>query len=1287
MRRYAETSSYFWTSIIRKVKSHHIKLIEEVTVFQKDDLRKYKEIRKLFESAQARYDSMLSKYMSVSKSKDPSSIREDAFQLAEARTAYFRSSFQLADTLSMTQSKLDTFLVKSLAEPWILSPSEFNHTDPVFQKVSIEMTRLKSWAKTMQKDYKPFIKQLFSSGKEIEHQAIQRFQPSRDLNEYTPQQSSLTRFVPDNTEGRSSHDEKHGWVFVKSVSKTRVTWVRRWIFVKNCMFGWLNISPSKTFVQESDKVGVLLCHVTPIPSEDRRFCFEIKTKDLTFVVQAETRAELLSWLQVFEDSKRLAVNSEKTSNIDFAFQRISPPLSEFASTANSSVDIELHDKALESPTSPQQVEFSNRSLFSDDITNSLREIMTAGESLTGHEKQQNKVNFITIGPFGSSLVSSPLINSPMPTSKSLEAILANSLINTMTLPTAVTANYWGSINWIVYKEGKSQESIPHLESTHDQDISLSDSVPGASNSMKETKKSNAHLFINRYPDYYPLDLRSQDAQLRALFQFLIEDNEKDRVVLAFRCLAKPNSQYEVTCRVFVTPTHMCLYSHSAGFTVTAISSLKNIISIESRQALNCDTLYFISPRGTTTCRVFLDSGRLLQKRLLLLVDNAHASKPLGLEELIVKLKSIGHEQLEDRLDQFLIVEGQSQAHINDIQYAEEVGQRYETQLRQFHDNDDLGYKKQNDTPITGFKPKGLSELRTPSDLSFKKFSKSSYSHLNDAEYAKVIYSELEQSMSQLSVEHIFDIPAKALFHIMFGEKSDVFLYKSSGMINRDSFEVTPWKLVGSARMEREIHHHIISTNSFSGEIQDRVMNVQRVERMNDCCFIVYERRAIWTLPQASFYTTMRYVILRTAKNSCQLSIWSSVEWLRSSIIKNMTEPYVLGKLKGEASIIMHRTMKSRQQLGSKGGTMTAIRLFGKLGTSLDEKYFESKQIGKDNIKDLGMSGRSQSYYENNQVILSQKSVLKSLLEIMGSLLVSLLGDALLVSRRVLLTIWDGIRSNKLLILGLLCSIFFNLIFAGKSTKDYWEARFAEKAVDSFQLLPTSSTLLKRSISLSDIDELITNGTSFSTLQHHESNWNDYKGSKSLNSSSKFLFDLSQIWTTNDQNDPMRTTLCYNRFRTLALEIPDFDSSFVEGNPGGFGGFSKDFGHSSEVVSTIRNRIHGFRSKLGIARNQLIIELRTINKIEKELIMAEWQTWLFDEVSMCSKLYDVLAISSVSRETGVINETEKEAQTNTGQECILNNNSKGVINVRRVLTSYCASCAAENRALEQFDVMG
>lgn len=1282
MRRFAEISSYYWTSIIRKIKTQNMKVIEELSSFQKGDLKQYKEVRRTYDAAQSRYDSMLSKYMGLSKNKEPSALREDAFQLAETRTTYFKASFELANTLSMTQSKLDVCLVKALAEPWVLSPSEFTHSDPIFQKVSVEMTRLLAWARAMSKDYKPLLKQLSSAGKEVERKALEKFQPSRDLNDYTPQMSTITRFNNVEAADRKLQTEKHGWVFVRSASKTRVTWVRRWIFVKNSMFGWFNIALSKTYVQESDKVGVLLCHVTPITTEDRRFCFEIKTTEHTFVCQAQSRAELMSWLQVFEDSKNSAVNGSKQSNIAYAFQRIPPPITEFASTSNTTVDMELHD--MDSPTSPQ-TNFPSRSLFSDSETNNLREIMTAGETLDSQEgktSEKHKVNFITIGPFGSSLVSSPLINSPMATSRSLEAILANSLMNTTTLPTAITANYWGSINWAVYQRDKmaqkTADTVPVSRQNTDESM--------ASSSTKH-RDSEAHLFVDRYPHYYPLELRSQDAQLRALFQNMIPDNDQDRVVLAFRCLAKPTPHFEITSRAFVTPTHVCLYSHCAGFTITGVFNLNELISVESRQSLSCDTLYMISKQGTSTVKVFLDSGRLLQKRLLFLIDNSHSSKPLGLKEIIEKLTSIGTDQQEDQLDQYLMIGKEPPSSIDEIRYIQEAGQKYETQLRQFYLREDKAKAKESTVDLAdgiasekiSSRSKSITKMPNGSNSSLRN-SLTQFT-LSDSDYADLIRSELEQSMSQLSVESSFDIPAKALFHIMFGELSDVFFFPDTTLVLRDEFEVTPWKVTGStSRLEREIHYHITDKGTFSGEISDRVMTLQRVERMNDRCYIVYERGALWTLPQSSFYTTSRYVIFRTGKNTSQLCIYNGVEWIKSTVIKNMAEPFILSKLKAEAKIILHRVAKARQQLGSKGGTMTAIRMFGKLGKSLDQKNLD---INTRSLKNTEQCTEMDAKMNTNKVHLSQKSLIKSLLEIFGSFVASLIGDTFIVMRRIWMTIIRSIFSNRWLILLFIASCLFNVFLIGRSTKEYWQVRDTSRVIEKIGMIPTDQTMFKRSIYLADLDDIIRNGSTFSGLTY-EGVVRDLAGSKDT-----FTLKSPRFWTPpgvdNGENGSSRTTLCYSKFRNLALEPANFDSTFVESPIVAEDVLPRLLGRNL-VGSSARERIHAIRARMGISRNELLIELRTLNRLERELIEAEWRTWLFDEVRMCTRLYTEFAQALVEKTTNNNNNNgnnhDGDTSSEEGRHNLLN---KVPRDVKHALYLYCGSCLAEHKHNQLFGI--
>lgn len=854
MRRYAESSKNFWTNIIKKVRSQHAGIIEPLANFQKTELKKYKDSRKNFEAAQLSYDSQLARYMGLSKNKEPSALREDAFQLAEARTQYIKASFDLGTTFLSVQSKLDIELVRVLSAPWILSPKEFVSADPIAQRIGVEMLRLKSWAKAIQKCSKPLLQGMEKAARDMEKAALGRFVPSRELNTYTIQNSTVFRFVPQKAESRPGMDEKHGWLFVKSNSSkgAKQIWVRRWIFVKAGMFGMLNISPSKTFVQESDKVGVLLCHVTPVSGEDRRFCFEVKTKFATIVFQAETLDEMKSWLQVFEEAKRVAIQGDRKSTISYAFQRVPPMISEFASTAGTSVDVEMtHEKGFgdSAPSGDAPVSTASISLMSNTDATNLQALMT-GDAVMSSKGANGKSPFGAFAPFGSQLTASPLLNIPMPTSMSQEAILSSSILLSSAIPTAVTANYWGSVNWGLYQKKSQLEEISETNVSHSRNTSVT------------------QISLEKYPSFYPPELRTQDAQLKALFQTEVGDTESDRVVLAFKGLVQPNPSQHIPCRMYFTSNNVYFYAHHLGFSFTYSVPLPDVISVEGRTGVNQDIIYFLTKHGTHKCSLFLESGRILQKRCQFLIDNSNSREPFSLEVVLKKLKSFGSPLTNSPWIEGDIIKNSDSFDTTDTimknfgngKTTSEQQALIEKQFLQLYMNTYMG-KPLEKEQATVEKQKETDEASPLADLS--------------------------KLMSQLAMETEFDIPAKALFHIMFGETSPVFKYTDSGSMKRGNIELTPWKLINSQRMEREIHYTIVEATVLSENGGDNLMYIQRLEKLNDnTCYIVYERRSICKLPQGGvFYTTYRYAITRVTKSSCKLSIWSSVEWVKSSIFK------------------------------------------------------------------------------------------------------------------------------------------------------------------------------------------------------------------------------------------------------------------------------------------------------------------------------------------------------------------------------------------------------------------
>jgi hypothetical protein len=66
------------------------------------------------------------------------------------------------------------------------------------------------------------------------------------------------------------------------------------------------------------------------------------------------------------------------------------------------------------------------------------------------------------------------------------------------------------------------------------------------------------------------------------------------------------------------------------------------------------------------------------------------------------------------------------------------------------------------------------------------------------------------------------------------------------------------------------------------------------------------------------------------------------------------------------------------------------------------------------------------------------------------------------------------------------------------------------------------------------------------------------------------------------------------------------------------------------------RLHRTRQNLGSHRHDLLVALRVVNRIEKEVVEAEYENWLLDETHKCDQ------VGSMLEETGKGKEKEVEA---------------------------------------------
>jgi hypothetical protein len=364
-------------------------------------LRNFKDARRYLEQSQKTFDNTLARYVSQSKTKEPSSLREDAFQVHETRKAYLKASLDFCLLAPQLRYTIDKLLVRVSSDQWREMKRSRENAGASFAKWGSEMDRVRGWSKEMEAGEAVFRRELQIARREIAETASQASKPSRELEDYN---LSTVAFLGSkgpstvNVHSQSKERErlgKQGWLFLRTISgkPARTAWVRRWFYVKNGIFGWLVQGIQSGGVEESEKIGVLLCNIKPAVQEERRFCFEVKTKNQTILLQAETQSQLMEWLEAFEVAKNraLEVSAKDTypGGIDPAFAITPPSIPEFAAklgdghAAHGSEDFVGGSGALPIP-GPEIGNLASRSSF--DVSAPRRSVTTReeGESSRDH---------------------------------------------------------------------------------------------------------------------------------------------------------------------------------------------------------------------------------------------------------------------------------------------------------------------------------------------------------------------------------------------------------------------------------------------------------------------------------------------------------------------------------------------------------------------------------------------------------------------------------------------------------------------------------------------------------------------------------------------------------------------------------------------------------------------------------------------------------------------------------------------------------------------------------------
>ncbi|KAL4922700.1 hypothetical protein BDW62DRAFT_1529 [Aspergillus aurantiobrunneus] len=1246
MRRGGESSKDLWNGLVFAARKIENLVSEPVRVFIQEDLRNFKENRRILDQAQKQYDSLQARYSSQSKSKEPSSLREDAFQLHEARKAYLKASMDFSVQAPQLRNALDRLLIRVSFDQWREMKTLHSNSGVGFAKWGQEMDRIKGWVHEMESSERFSKRELFSARSQIEEAAEVAARPSRELEDYSISTVPYLGSRPLSFDTKDARAEKQGWVNLRTLSNkpTRTTWVRRWAFLKNGIFGCLVQGMRTGGVEETERIGVLLCNIRPAFQEERRFCFEVKTKSNNIMLQAETQKELIDWIAAFEAAKRKALENPGSTDLsvsgkatvqDPAFAISQPPAPEFAadpadyltsnvsdeqgssdrsgmlplperdqSTFRNSSDLGGHRRLTLDPEGPtkdhtsrliQKLDLHRRSNNAVQPSSSIpgagggiASLISASYSaISSTEIDANKL----LPP--STLTPTTLANPPAPTSLSKAAVLVSNergiglglADKTGGMPSGMMANLWGSSNWGFMNRLELEYVELSEERTSNQDPEAAE-LDTASDSAGAKMKP-------RHRPTVSLDGDASTVQ-RAIMgiaheypdyyppQLKIQDAQ-------FRLLF-PNIKREeplvLVFRATWNPNDQQEFPGRAYVTTRNIYFYSHYFGLVLTTSVSLEKIKEVTAAPGRDCDfLFL-----------------HTIPPPGNDtpgRITVKTFLEPLKVLQRRLN-FLIHDSTAVEPLELEAIFKSLNKMATDQVARTPSLDsweDVAAGDQTAEPEDALKANFRSPIYIDKNLDMSRARAASDAPKFRLPTQPVQY--VPQGDLHLAAEKVFDLSTKAIFHILFGDKSAVWqllLYQRRAQ----NIKQGPWVRNESRHLKRDFQYQIETTDIFGRKTAKEISDYQLIDVLNDhLCYVVTDKRTPWHLPfRRNFRLVNKIVITFVTKGKCKLSVYTKVEWLWSPYgVQRMIDKQAMGDLGEDALDLVDLVGDQVRKLGVQSRTKKAITIFGHVGRQSLASQFNIDPDAK-------MERRRPR---------TQRTLFQMLYEAFVSLFQSTISSIIIWIFALLRWVFKTANANKIILALLASSVLLNGFYSSRATLDWWHERNVGDFMSRIGIHP--DYVMSKAIYMQDIDEQIAN----STVGRTSDDVSD-------------CFYTFQQQTIRDSRTPLSLSTS-SRKETLARSAT--------------------------------RRIQQTRERLGVYRYNLLVALRVVNSIEKEVLQSEWERWLQQELQRCHQIEDLLA-RDVDNKSG----TEEEQTVLAG----LNGD------VRQWYESYCSSCQREQ---EQF----
>ncbi|KAG0031189.1 SNF1-interacting protein [Podila clonocystis] len=161
------------------------KVLKPLDEFLKTDLKDFKESKKTFDKALEKYESTLAKYNGQSRQKEPSALREEAFQLYDTRKAYIQAAMACSMLCIRFQDGLDQLVLGVFLDLIATQHDYFSGNSDHFGSMALQVLQLKTYMKDHKEASAIAIAELEQNKERYTADAVEYWKPSRSLKCYS----------------------------------------------------------------------------------------------------------------------------------------------------------------------------------------------------------------------------------------------------------------------------------------------------------------------------------------------------------------------------------------------------------------------------------------------------------------------------------------------------------------------------------------------------------------------------------------------------------------------------------------------------------------------------------------------------------------------------------------------------------------------------------------------------------------------------------------------------------------------------------------------------------------------------------------------------------------------------------------------------------------------------------------------------------------------------------------------------------------------------------------------